>query len=145
MFFKVPSTCYSDGTPYVSVIGHHNWILAPAAAQQTFKLLAVAYWVLPSMLGVIRVSAFLPCSFRFIEIWTASAWGWGPVIHAAVQSIRIFDIQESAHFICNEVKYQSFKTLIREALINHKISVMSRYTCSLIAVTFADVYVTRIN
>jgi len=66
------------------------------------------------------------------------------VIQAADPSIRIFYIQESAHFICNEIKHKNFKTLILWALINEKISVMSSYTCSLLAVTFADVCVARI-
>jgi len=120
-----------------------NSILAPAAAQQTFKWLAVDYQVLPSMLGVMCVSAFLPCSFSFIEFWT-SAWGRGPVIQAADPPIRKFYIQESAHYICNEVKHQNFKTLNHRTSINSKISVMSRYTCSLLVITFADVFVAHI-
>ena len=66
------------------------------------------------------------------------------MIQAADSSSSTFYIQESAHFICNELKHQYFKTLIRRALINNKISVVSRYTCSLLAVTFAYVCVVRI-
>jgi len=64
------------------------------------------------------------------------------VIQAADPSIRIYYIQESARFICNEVKYHNFKTLIRVALMNSKISVMSTYC--LLAVTLADVCVVHI-
>jgi len=66
------------------------------------------------------------------------------VIQAADPSIRAYYIQESAHFICNEVEHHNFKTLIRVALMNSKISVMSTYTCSLLAVTLADVCVVHI-
>jgi hypothetical protein len=66
------------------------------------------------------------------------------VIQEADPFIRIFHTQASAHFTCNEVKYQNFKTLIRGVLINSKISVISKYTSSLLAVTFADVCVAHV-
>jgi hypothetical protein len=66
------------------------------------------------------------------------------VIKGADPSIRTYYIQESARFICNEVMHYNFKPLIRVALMNSKISVMSRYTCSLLAVTLADVCVAHI-
>ena len=47
-------------------------------------------------------------------------------------------------FICNEVKHHNFKTLIRVALTNNNISVVSTYTCSLLAVTLVDVCVVHI-
>jgi len=66
------------------------------------------------------------------------------VIQAAGPSIRTFYIQEGVHFICNDVKHHNFKPLIRVTLINSKISVVYRYTCSLLAVTLADVCVAHI-
>jgi hypothetical protein len=66
------------------------------------------------------------------------------VIQAADPSITAYYIQESAHFIFNKVEHHNFKTLIRVALMNSKISVMSTYTCSLLAVTLADVCVAHI-
>ena len=65
------------------------------------------------------------------------------MIQAADPSIRTFYIQ-GVHFICNEVKHHNFRTLIRVALTNSKFSVMSRYTCSLLAVTSVDVCVALI-
>ena len=61
------------------------------------------------------------------------------VIQAADPPIMAFYIHYSLHFICDEVKGHNFKSWIRGASINSKISVMSGYTYSLLAVSFVDV------